>query len=254
MNPDIKMIVTILFFSMLVGACGAAGGGADPVAMDGCKAALEGQIQCGHESVGGYPAVLVCSNVQGTYQWLVDEVCVHSCSQGACQGEDAGTSFVGAGDAGVRPHHDTVTGQLDTTGEGGQAIGDTAEVADTGLCDPGTPTCIDEHTQGICNELGTDYNASPCEGDTACDNGFCLPVICVPFDMEGVCIGPNSYSRCNEAGTEWEAAYCDQGYTCYNGMCVDYKCPPDQVICKGITRVSAACRISTPCRPVSSVQ
>ncbi len=232
-----RRTATFLTLSCLLFTAGCGGGkseGPVRIALQACQEGQEDDLACGFESQGGYPAVLVCTNVGVNFQWLVEEVCINACKKAACVDEEP--VFPGQ-DTTILPGKDVVTPKDvprqevlprdDVTDEDGSDL----------FCEPGTPTCIDQVTQGICNAEGSAYDESSCEPNYACDNGFCLPEMCTPWELEGLCLGPASYSRCNNAGTQWEAGYCEAGFTCYEGMCVDYQCPPDQIICKGMTAV-----------------
>ncbi|MBM4371900.1 MAG: IgGFc-binding protein [Deltaproteobacteria bacterium] len=224
----------LLLLGALAG-CGGNGAGPARIALDPCEESQEDQLACGRESEGGYHSVLECTNVNGYFQWLVEEVCIYDCEDAACV--DEGPVIPGQ-DTPFIPGRDTTPDPGDAFPGRDEGPSDGDPVEETALfCEPGTPSCIDETTQGICNDAGTEYDPHPCDTELVCDNGFCLPVMCSPWELEGLCLGPNSYSRCNQAGTQWEAGYCEQGFTCYQGMCVDYQCPPGQIICKGMTAV-----------------
>ena len=224
----------LLVASWLLFIAGCGGDGAPPrIALQPCQESQEDDLACGYESEGGYPAVLLCTNVGGSFQWLVNEVCVKACSAAVCIDEETRDPT----DIPLIPGQDLLVPR-DVSAELDNTPVDVTDEEGSGLfCEPGTPICVDDTTQGICNWEGSAYDESTCPEEYSCDNGFCLPRICAPWELEGLCLGPASYSRCNNAGTQWEAGYCEAGFTCFEGMCVDYQCPPDQIICKGMTAV-----------------
>lgn len=94
-------------------------------------------------------------------------------------------------------------------------------------------TCRDDNDDG-CNEWVT----VPCEENTKCDNGTCVPVCQNTCDGEDVCDGESAYKTCKDDDSygckAWVTVPCDEGKICKEGQCIDKctsLCEKDQKQC-----------------------
>lgn len=94
-------------------------------------------------------------------------------------------------------------------------------------------TCKDNNDDG-CNEWVT----VPCEENTKCDNGTCVPVCQNTCDGEDVCDGESAYKTCKDDDSDgckaWVTVPCDEGKICKEGQCIDKctsLCEKDQKQC-----------------------
>lgn len=144
------------------------------------------------------------------------------------------------GTDGFNPDTTNPTDGTDWTGptDGTDTPTDQTDGSETGpVCTPSVTTCKDPTTALTCNETGTEWTPTVCEGLSKCWDGQCADVICTPGDDLGQCAGPNSYLVCNGVGTHWVPQLCDLGLTCYEGDCVDYACQPNSFTCLGFGAV-----------------
>ena len=218
----------LLLIPMVLCFAGCSGGGGDekPVAIGSvCTDSEVGVLRCG-TTAQGKDVVAQCRLEQMFLQWSVVDECIFGCSKGACIGDSLNP------DGGKKD----VVAPGDSNGETVDADANT-EPDDGLFCVPDKRTCADVNTIGFCNELGTAWEQEPCEAGFACNNGFCMEVICTPGAVTGECFSATAYEVCNESGTDHEGAYCEVPLKCYKGACSELQCPPDEKACKGMTAV-----------------
>ncbi len=227
---------------------------------DECSKELWGEMTCGQAPVevpegygngGGLPvdgevseelpmqdAVLQCSGTFGVFLWEKVEACSYQCKDAACVAWSGNADARFPGDNQWTPNPDAagLPDGADSPDKKRDPVADIEE-EDGLLCEPGQIDCEDDLAKKVCNWFGTGWDFFPCDEGFGCDQGYCLEVICNPWELGGECMGPASYSRCNSSGVKWEAGYCEAPKTCFQGACVDLKCPPDEITCKGMTAV-----------------
>ena len=249
-----------LLMALVAGALGCGGSTAQSVvAGDECNESQWGETTCGLAPIeipGGLPAgglsvdgdvgpatelpmqdaVLQCKNSFGIFEWEKVEGCSYQCQEGSCVGPGPVSDVLVTGDQIPLPTDSTSSGDGSPTPDQEREPEDIEP--DNGLlCEPGQIACEDDATKKVCDWFGTAWEYVPCEEGKGCDQGYCLDVICNPWELGGECVGPAAYSRCNSSGVKWEAGYCEAPKTCYMGTCVELVCPPGEIICKGMTAV-----------------
>jgi hypothetical protein len=100
---------------------------------------------------------------------------------------------------------------------------------DAGPCITGQRICRDTRTALLCSE--GELLDQECRAGTACNLGFCDPVICTPGPT-GRCPALDTYERCNEAGTAIDYVTCPAGTVCSGTGCVGPVCQVDQTRCQ----------------------
>jgi hypothetical protein len=226
------------------------------VAGDECEEALWGETVCGlapvvvpsssplpfgsdvgpAEELPMQDAVLQCKGTFGVFVWAKLEACSYQCKDGLCVEAENPADVLVVGDKVSFPTDSSDPGD----GEfGNDNVRDPEDIKpDNGLlCEPGQIACEDDSTKKVCDWFGESWEYKPCEEGQGCDLGYCLDVVCNPWELGGECIGSASYSRCSSSGVKWEEGFCEAPKTCYLGACVELLCPPDEIICKGMTAV-----------------
>lgn len=201
---------------------------------DKCSEAMFDHYKCGR-TPDHIPAVLQCTQVVD-YVWVVIAKCDYKCDAAACVAGDPDTEWL------IPPKSDVT---LDDSGNppDGFKRGDRHRPEDVKpdeggpSCEPGQIACHDDYTKKTCNIIGTDWELEPCPESEGCDQGYCMPQVCTPWELAGECVGPASYSRCAANGTKWEEGWCEAPNMCYMGTCEKHICPPDAVTCKGMTAI-----------------
>ena len=186
--------------------------------------------------------VLQCGITGGVFEWKKVEACSYQCKEGVCVTAAPTSDTLTPADQTPVPSEITSTTDVDNTGDQIRDPPD-VEVDEVLICSPGQIDCEDDFTKKVCSWLGDAWDLIPCEAGLGCDQGYCLEVICSPWELGGECVGPSAYSRCNSAGVKWEAGYCESPKLCYEGACAELICPPDAIICKGMTAVQE-CKIN----------
>jgi hypothetical protein len=226
-----QVLAVLASFLFLAVSCGE--GDSDeskPMAGQRCEENALDAIKCGL-AIDERPSVLICASISGIYVWAVQEICPGICEDSRCVATPGFDTFP--------PEDEKTASDVSEEGNGGEdGPGEDIFVNDLGMiCEPGSIGCESELAKKICNMMGSAWEAEPCAEGEGCDQGYCLPRICTPWELGQECVGPTAYSRCNNSGTRWEAGYCQAPLTCYQGNCVPWICYPGDVTCKGMTAI-----------------
>ncbi|TNF25386.1 MAG: hypothetical protein EP329_23150 [Deltaproteobacteria bacterium] len=117
---------------------------------------------------------------------------------------------------------------------------DTATVAAdtfTSTCGPDESVCLNATTRLICDHAGHAAEV-PCGDGEGCQDGACLPQVCVPGASTGVCSSTMTHEQCNAGGTGWLLVTCQEGTSCRSGICAGPICTPGTRICAGFTIIN----------------
>lgn len=98
-------------------------------------------------------------------------------------------------------------------------------------CTPGEKVC-DGTGVKECNDLGEWDTTTSCGSGNSCENGSCVPIICVSNEFR--CSTDNNQYReqCNSTGTAWiNKAPCGTGKVCNVGVCENIICSPGTKRC-----------------------
>lgn len=125
---------------------------------------------------------------------------------------------------------------LELRSEAGLADELQGELAGGLICTPGEGVCVGPLDLLVCDEAGAAWEQAACAPGDVCQDGLCMPQVCVPGEPEGLCVGPVSFSVCNEMGTGFDTDYCQAPLTCFDGKCAQ-SCAAGTVTCKGLTAV-----------------
>jgi hypothetical protein len=115
------------------------------------------------------------------------------------------------------------------TGCSGQGAPNPPPADGGGPCVTGQRLCRDLQTALRC--VAGELVPESCTAQTACNQGFCDPVICTPGPT-GRCAANNTYERCNEAGTSIEFVPCPGGTVCTGNGCAGAVCTVGEKRCK----------------------
>jgi hypothetical protein len=110
--------------------------------------------------------------------------------------------------------------------------------ADVIACTAEEIVCATPFSTRQCSNFGDSWgDPVPCPEGNGCDNGLCIPQVCLPGESSGECLTPASYDKCNAGGTAWGVYYCENATKCVQGICIASLCTPGARICKSPTQV-----------------
>ena len=146
---------------------------------------------------------------------LICTVCLLGCAESPPEALDADSA----------PEADTSRASLDASTDAVEE-GDITSEADgggdvgcTGVCCPGSATCLDMTTRRVCNASGSGYETETCMGEKICKDGKCADKpVCTPGDR--TCHNDSTALVCRPSGTSRRTENCDSGETCIDGNCV----------------------------------
>mgnify|MGYP001266511438 CR=1 FL=1 len=120
---------------------------------------------------------------------------------------------------------DADTGVPVIDGDQGVMQGSDAEAIMEVDCTPNEVVgCVDISTQRVCDTSGSGYVEATCADDERCDEGDCVPSVCVVG--EHVCIDDRTVGGCRRDETGYiPIRTCDEGSVCENGRCAS-SCNP----------------------------
>jgi hypothetical protein len=100
-------------------------------------------------------------------------------------------------------------------------------------CVPGASFCSGDFTAAQCAEDGQGFSEAPCEPSHYCDEGACLPQVCLPG--QPLCNGLTA-EQCDNLGRKLKKTDCGAaGQGCVGGQCVDYACEGGKPFCLDAT-------------------